>query len=123
MRRRRLHCTRPDLRHPAITNCPCAVRATLLPCHQPLVSQCKPNATPLPFPPPFPERSNGKIDASELRTILTRLGLFAPRGAHTKASLDAIVETIFASADANSDGHVCFDEFIKVFGAAHHHYI
>jgi len=71
----------------------------------------------------FDSDGNGKIDASELRTILTRLGLFAPRGAHTKASLDAIVETIFASADANSDGHVCFDEFIKVFGAAHHHYI
>jgi Ca2+-binding EF-hand superfamily protein len=35
--------------------------------------------------------------------------------------LDGIIEAIFASADANSDGRICFDEFIKVFGATHCH--
>jgi len=69
----------------------------------------------------FDTDRDGKIDPSELRTILTRLGLAAPHGRKTEDCIDDIIAAIFASADANGDGKVCFDEFIRIFGAAYRH--
>jgi len=53
----------------------------------------------------------GSIDKEELEVVLTRLGVATAEGRMHKETLDRV----FATADANHDGQVSFDEFIALF--------